>query len=95
MNTKGLLEKLQSADEAAKKRYVVIASAVVMVVVLWLWLGYFNNLITRESPAVAANQPSFFTTMKRGAGIVYQGFIDAIGGFGKALTSPKTYEIKN
>jgi hypothetical protein len=43
---KGFIEELQSLDEPVKRRVLVIAAIVAMFVVVYVWLGYFNNLVT-------------------------------------------------
>lgn len=59
---KGFWEYLQSMPEPAKKRVLVIATAVIMAFVIYFWLAYFNNLITgvTQQPAapVAINLPA-------------------------------------
>ena len=55
------LEKLQSAPEPTKRRWLVAATAVLMIAVIYVWLAYFNNLITAFSqpaaPAYDYTQP--------------------------------------
>ena len=43
---KGFIEELQALDEPVKRRVLVIAAIVAMFVVVYVWLGYFNNLVT-------------------------------------------------
>lgn len=42
---KNFLEKLQSAPETIKRRWIIGAAAVIMAIVIYVWLAYFNNLI--------------------------------------------------
>jgi hypothetical protein len=44
-NKKSFLDELQSLSEATKKKVVVVATAILMVGVVYLWLGYFNGLV--------------------------------------------------
>lgn len=53
--SKGFIEKLQSLDGPAKNKVLIVATAVVMVIVIYFWLAYFNNLIAGVSqPAPVA-----------------------------------------
>jgi uncharacterized membrane protein len=36
------LKKLQNADDAAKKRVIAILTVVIMIIVVTIWLVYFN-----------------------------------------------------
>jgi len=48
-NKKSFLDELQSLSEATKKKVVIIATAVLMIGVVYLWLGYFNGLVAGGS----------------------------------------------
>lgn len=47
------IEKLQGAPEAVKKRWMIVSTAVIMVVVIYFWLAYFNGLVSSLAPAQA------------------------------------------
>ncbi len=51
------LEKLQSTPEPVKRRWLISLTAVLMVVVIYVWLAYFNNLIIAgfSQPAVPSS----------------------------------------
>lgn len=58
---KGFLEYLQTLPEPTKKRVLVIATAVIMALVVYFWLAYFNNLIAgiaQPAATVAENAPA-------------------------------------
>jgi hypothetical protein len=48
-NKKSFLDELQSLGEATKKKVVVVATAILMIGVVYLWLGYFNGLVAGGS----------------------------------------------
>ncbi|HUZ92651.1 MAG TPA: hypothetical protein VNG29_01490 [Candidatus Paceibacterota bacterium] len=54
------IQKLQSLPDAQKHRVMIVATAVVMVAIVYVWLAYFNGLVSGFSnqatdvPAVAA-----------------------------------------
>jgi hypothetical protein len=39
------LKELQSLDEPAKNRILIIATVVIMIVVLFVWVAYFNSIV--------------------------------------------------
>ena len=90
---KEFIEKLQAADEGRKRKWMIISTTIVMAVVIYVWLGYFNNLIARlsqpvlpQSPEVV-RKPSFLETMKTGAAAIYEVF-------SRLVKAPKEYIIK-
>lgn len=67
------LEKLQSAPEPTKWRWIIAIAAVVMVAVIYVWLAYFNNLITAgfsksTAPYASSGQVSAESPPGAGAG---------------------------
>lgn len=59
-NKKSFLEELRSLDESMKRKVAVAATAILMVGVVYIWIGYFDGLVTGISgqPTVADNQAS-------------------------------------
>ncbi len=53
--SKSFLAQLQSLEEPIKRRILVGATAVVMVVVVYIWVGYFNSIVL-NNPVELANQ---------------------------------------
>lgn len=96
-NKKSFLERLQSADDATKKRWMFISTAIIMAVVIYVWLMYFNSLIAgfssqpTEQPATGIG---FWDAVKNGTAAVYQGLIDKIRALGDILRAPREYIIK-
>lgn len=98
---KSFLEKLQSADEDIKRRWMIGATIVIMVIVVYIWMAYFNTLISGFSPSqvsvsdqTAAGSHGFWFTMKNGMSTIYNMFMSAAGGFGKILNAPREYIVK-
>jgi hypothetical protein len=48
-NKKTFLEELQSLEETTKRKVVVVSTIILMVGVIYLWLGYFNTLVVGQS----------------------------------------------
>jgi len=53
---KDFIETLQSLSEPMKRRVLVAASAVMMLVVVYVWVGYFNNIVMGNPAAQLADQ---------------------------------------
>jgi hypothetical protein len=58
---KSFLEEVQAFDESVKRKILVVATVVIMIVVAYVWVGYFNGLVAGSSqqdqpPVVAAAQ---------------------------------------
>ncbi len=93
MTMSGFLEKLRKADEGVKMRWIILFTSIAMVIVIYVWLAYFNTLFAtlNTSSAVAEDQtgapqqkaahpsPTFLERM----GSAYQAFTDAFGGIFK------------
>lgn len=77
---KSFLAELQSLDAPTKRKVVIVSTVVVMVIVIYLWFGYFNGLVADVSqPTVAANQEqkapgSFFQNIKNGMAAIANEF---------------------
>ncbi len=54
------LEQLQALDEPTKLKVLVAATAVIMIVVVYFWLAYFNNIVgeASQSASVSATVPA-------------------------------------
>ena len=40
-----MLEELQSLDEKTKKRVLIIATIIIMVIIIGVWVTYFNSIV--------------------------------------------------
>ena len=56
------LKELQSLDAPAKNRVLIISTVVIMIVVLFVWLAYFNSIVI-PSAAQTATSTSTTTTV--------------------------------
>ena len=96
------IEKLQSAPYERKRIWMILFTTVVMMVVIYVWLAYFNNLVASLSRPVAARTPemesrddfSFGQTMKNGVAAVYSFLRDKLEGLIGILETPKEYLIE-
>lgn len=51
---KGFLEEIQSLSEGTKKRVLIIGTALIMIIVIGVWLSYFNSIIGDASQSQVA-----------------------------------------
>lgn len=105
---RNFLEKLQSASNEKKKIWMILFTSIAMVIVVFLWLMYFNNLVASLSrPSnLAKAQPqdnatatksrdfSFVETMKNSTAIVFGFLGDRFNDLVKIFEKPKEYIIK-
>ena len=87
----GFLDKLRALGEEKKKILLIVIVAIVMIAVIYLWLGYFNNLVVgfNESQIASPERAegfSFWQTMRAGVAAIYDNFSGIFG-------SPKEYMI--
>lgn len=95
---KDFLEKLQNADESIKKRWLVILSAISMVIIIIVWLKYFAFVIR---PVGTLSQEdsgggfSFWETMKTGVSVLWGKLLGALRSLERILSAPRNYIIKS
>lgn len=92
------IEKLQNSDEDTKKKWMFVLTSISMAVVIFIWLGYFNNLVTGLSTPKTEELSkdagfSFIESAKMSAVVVYGGLVDKIYGLGNILKAPREYII--
>ena len=98
---KGFIEELQSLEEPTKKKILVVSTVLVMAVVVYVWLGYFNNLVS-STPGIAlsdnssttSSAPGFFERVTGGSAFMLQAFGSWTREMGSAIESPRQYDIK-
>lgn len=78
---RGFFEGLQALDDAAKTKILVVATVIIMLIVGYLWLGYFNNFVinSAEQPAVP-NVVATDTAAVSGGASFWQQTRDGFGG---------------
>lgn len=97
------LLKLRSSDERRKKRWLIGSTVVIMVIVIYVWLAYFNYLFAdlkiagpapEVTPASEQSNSSFWQTMKNGVAVIYRDVIGKINEWKQTIATPKDYIIK-
>ena len=102
---KKFLKKIQTGSEANKMRWLILFSAVAAVLVLFIWLKYFDSIIAGQvnNQEVAGQQAeqeteqsfAFWQTFKAGLGVVFQSIADGVQFIFNAVSQPKNYIIKS
>ena len=88
MPTKSFLEELQSLEESTKTKVLIVSTIVLMLLVFYFWLAYFNGIVSSAGETAGVDQdqasvpvdqtsptPGFWSRVGSGAAIVG----DAIG----------------
>ncbi|HEY5221379.1 MAG TPA: hypothetical protein VIJ29_04575 [Candidatus Paceibacterota bacterium] len=57
-----MLEELRSLSEANKKRVLIIATIIIMVIIIGVWVTYFNSIVIGNSSGAAAQATSTVAT---------------------------------
>ena len=80
-NIKNFITKLQNSDEAIKKRWLIGASAVAMILIISLWLVYLNYTLGKTGAVEneSDNSTSFWQVFKTGLVIVGNSIKDKAG----------------
>ena len=74
------LEELRALSEPAKKKILVAATVAIMIIVVYFWLAYFNNIIAGVSrPAVALTDQAAQNAQPAATGSVPAGNASASG----------------
>lgn len=77
-----IIKKVQNSDNRAKKRWVIAATAVTMVLVTIMWLNSINNLIKPaydQNPNFDDSTREFWPVMKNGLSVLTASLKKQIG----------------
>ena len=100
---KGFIEELQGLEAPVKKRVLIVSTSIIMAVVVYVWLGYFNNIIANAPAAALAENatstptssaPGFFDRIGGGGAYMLRAFGSWADSAANALKSPRQYIIK-
>jgi|GEM_PF-3060529 hypothetical protein len=53
-----MLEELQSLTPAKKKQVLVVATIIIMIIIVGVWVTYFNSIVMGTAPQVATQATS-------------------------------------
>ncbi|MDE2019907.1 MAG: hypothetical protein KGJ13_06215 [Patescibacteria group bacterium] len=96
-------EELQALDEPTKTKILVISTIIIMAIVIYFWLGYFNSVISGAQTAPMAdvsngqqttgNQRATSTPAPTVFQSITNGFAAVVQSFEGIFRQPKKYEI--
>jgi hypothetical protein len=77
---KTLLRRIQNSDEAIKKRWLVGATAISMILIIGLWLGYVNSTIKSAGDDDQNRESSigFWQVFRNGLSVIYKSIYESI-----------------
>lgn len=83
-----LLNRLQSLDEPTKRKVLVGATAVIMIVVVFVWIAYFNTIVipsaTQAGQASSTTSTASAASAPAGPGF-WKGLVAGFEGIGTML----------
>jgi hypothetical protein len=93
---KGFLEELQSLNAVAKKRVLVIGTIIIMVIIVGVWLSYFNGILAGANQATVADDS---TTSKPSAPTangpsMWQNIENSMASIGNVFNSSSQYTVQ-
>jgi len=101
---KEFLKKIQTGSEANKMRWLILFSAIAAVLVLFVWLKYFDSIIADQTnnQEITGQQNEqengtgfgFWQTFKSGLEVVFQGIANGFHSIFNVISQPKSYMIK-
>lgn len=96
MNIRELLKKIQNSDEATKKRWLIGATAVSMVLIIGLWLVYIKFTVEPFTSSAQERESvvRFWQIFKNGLTVTGELIWDGIKNFVLKITGERTITIE-
>lgn len=98
------VKKIRDGSEASKMRWLILFSAIAAVLVLFVWLKYFDSIIAgqannqnisgQQAEQETGNGFAFWQTFKSGLGVIFQSIVDGFHSIFNVISQPKSYMIK-
>ncbi|HUX36019.1 MAG TPA: hypothetical protein VMV71_03240 [Candidatus Paceibacterota bacterium] len=94
------IEKLRGSEEYIKRRWLFLISGISMVVIVFLWIKYFNLMVapsdTQPQQAEQNTEQSFtfWDTFKAGLGTIMGTAEKTFNSIINTIRQPKSYDIK-
>jgi flagellar basal body-associated protein FliL len=100
-----MLEELQSLSDGNKKRVLVIATIIIMVIIVGVWVAYFNSIImgtaqqaATEATTSVAVAPTVTTTTpvtaQTNGPSLWQNIENGFGSIANVFKKPSQYTIQ-
>jgi hypothetical protein len=91
---KTFLEELRSLNEPTKRKVLIVATIVIMAIILYLWLGYFNGLVADNQPQQDPGGVSFSQNLKSGMATIANDFANIPQWLAGIFRGPRQYTIQ-
>ena len=90
------IKKIQHSDEATKKRWLIVSSAIAMILVISLWLVYINWTIKAVGDNVEKQElePGFWQIFKTGLKVAGESAWDNIKNIVSKITGERIITIE-
>ena len=85
-------ERLRTADEKTKWKIMIITSCICMIVIVYIWLGYFNNVVSgavQSGSVTQSSSPTFWDNVKSNTGIFYKKISSILDGSKQYIVQPQ------
>ncbi len=104
-HSKNFIEEIRSLSDPVKRKILFGATAIMMVLVVYLWLAYFNTLVPsavpitiEQAPVATTSTPEasgsgIFGLFADAAGSFWQAIRNGVRGFAGALKNPRQYNV--
>ena len=94
------LKQIQESNEATKKKWLIIMTAVAIIIIISLWLVYINysiKSVNNGSMAVEAekSETGFLEIFKKGLGVVGNSAKEKIKNWGYKIMGGETINLEN
>jgi hypothetical protein len=67
---KSFIEELRSLDVPTKRNVLIVSVAVSMIVIVYLWLIYFNGIVSNATPVAAQSTGTVSAPTAEGTGVL-------------------------
>lgn len=90
------LEQIRNSSDQIKKRWLIGTSIVIMTVVIWVWLGYFNSLIMRPASSADDKEGKFsvWDGIRGSGGALWDRMTASVKDIGNKIGGSKEYIVK-
>jgi hypothetical protein len=87
-------ESLQSMDESMKQKILVVATVVIMILVVYVWLGYFNGIVAGTSQSNTSVATAQVQPVSSGGNSFWQSMKDDMANMANVFKQPGQYNVQ-